>query len=195
MPIAAALLVLTACSSLQPLALTGEINEKSAAPLIAFFQAHKVGQYVLFIDSPGGYNGPGFALIDAMLEAERGGATVTCVVTGQAASMAAILFESACTTRQMRPDTTLFFHEAAFSPGAFVQVVAELALRGVRFTNALFLEMAASLHEDDAKAAALMAQHMCMTPEAYLEMIHGQELSVTATDAYIRGWTDEITSS
>jgi ATP-dependent protease ClpP protease subunit len=167
-------------------AINGEINDKSVGPVVALFeQATKdhTKEVVLEIDSPGGYNDAGFQLIDAMQKAQKAGVRIVCIAN-HAYSMAAIVFEGACTQRHLKKNGELIFHEAAFFmllPG------------GSRLTKTALRELADDLQADDNRAAELIAPHMGMTPKAYLDWIAGEDRSISPLEAMVKGFVDELT--
>lgn len=181
---ALALLTAISCSQYTPvLTLNGEINHQTVAPLVRFFvdgAKRHTPAATLYIDSHGGMNEAGYTLIRAMLTAEEGGMDVTCVAQ-EADSMAAVLFETACSHRVIKADGHLMFHETRIP----VQNPDML-------TREQLLAWAAALSEANELVAKLVSGRMHMSPEEYLKWIAGTERWVDASTALTRGWADEV---
>lgn len=100
------------------LTLGGEIDQEYAysftSALRSFSRRNKQGEPLLIVlNSPGGEIISGLHIIDEIERLKHEGHHVTIRVRGQAASMAAVVLQSA-TTRQVGPNSFLMFHRAAF---------------------------------------------------------------------------------
>jgi len=181
-------LSILAASQVTPIvALDKEISDATVKPLIAVFQEaakNHTPAITLLIQSPGGMNDAGYALIRTMLEAEAGGTKVTCVVQ-EADSMAALVVEGACTKRVMHRNGKLLFHESGY-------VMLVPTREEERLTKTRLRKLADELEPEDRRSAELVAAHMHMTPDEYLKWIAGQDREVDAPTALARGWIDEI---
>lgn len=92
--------------------LRGEVNEEMAKDIIGKIKDandEDVKKIVIRIHSGGGSVPDGFDIAQAIEDSK---APVTCVVDGEAASMAAYILES-CSVRVMTKRSTLMFHEPA----------------------------------------------------------------------------------
>ncbi len=182
-----ALLALAVVSQVTPsLSLNTEVTDSSVAPLIAVFQeaAKKhTPALTLQVNSPGGLKSAGYDLIDAMLAAEAAGTQVTCVVQ-EADSMAALMVEGACSRRVMHRKGQLLFHETAYD---FLISTAKH-----RLTKEKLRSLLATLEQEDARDAALVAPHMHMTPAEYAAWVADQDRTVDAATALAKGWVDEV---
>lgn len=86
----------------------GEVTADSVLPLVLDL-AFAPASYTLLINSPGGSVYAGLHLMDAMHAARAAGTRVTCIVSGGAYSMAAIILQ-ACTERLLERTSALMFH-------------------------------------------------------------------------------------
>ena len=100
------------------LTLEGEITDESVAELrkgIDEANQNNAPAIILEINSPGGDVDAGYLLAKSI---ERSKAPVTCVVDGNAASMASFILES-CTTRVVTRRSIIMIHEPAFITNGF----------------------------------------------------------------------------
>ena len=88
--------------------LNAAVAADSVEPIIAGLVGHVPS--TIYIDSPGGSVSDGYDLVQAIEENGH----VTCVVTGTAASMAAVILSS-CQVRQARPRAVIMLHEPSLS--------------------------------------------------------------------------------
>jgi ATP-dependent protease ClpP protease subunit len=166
------------------LMLHGEITARSVDPLVTFFNAAAATSAItLDLDSEGGFDIPGFALLDAMNAARARGVRITCIAR-QSASMAAIVYEGGCDVRKMHADGSLLFHEAAYT--------LLVSMPGNRLTETRLAALHASLHVDDAREADLIAARLHMTPTQYLAWVAGEDRELTAKQALSAGYIDEV---
>lgn len=96
--------------------LLGDVDDQAVVSYRAAVAHRPLGSLLsVEIDSAGGNVYQLLRLLGVTEEAHRKGVIVQCVVTGIAASAAAIFFVAGCDTRVMAPRAVLVFHEAYFT--------------------------------------------------------------------------------
>lgn len=165
--------------------LDGEVEDKTTAPLVAFMAnaaAYHIPTVVLFIDSPGGEDAAGFALVDSMRAAQKAGVEIVCMAE-HAASMAAVIFE-ACSVRKMHVGGQIMFHESAYG--------MLIGTPGARLTKTALAAFILELARDDEREASIVAPRVHMTIKQYMDWTAGQDRYLGAAEALSRGFIDGI---
>lgn len=175
--------------NVRQLELKDEVSALSVMPLMFGLQAAIENHEKLVhidIDSPGGYVSAGMRVLYAMRLAKEAGITIECRIVddGMAASMAAIIFEVGCNSRQMAPSASLMFHEPAMGfeggkEGDFQRAANDLADLNKRMA----IQIAARLrHEDGTR----------WTAAEYVAWIKDRNRWVDATEAVAMGAADSV---
>jgi ATP-dependent protease ClpP protease subunit len=152
------------------ISLVGEINTKTALQAIKFIDLanqQKAKSITLEINSEGGEQEAGFLIAKAI---ERSPARVTCIVDGQASSMAFYILQS-CDTRMATARSFLMIHE--------VTLVTNLTSGNVEsVTNLIRVSNAGVIEHCSAKlkitkedfAARIKGKDRFMTPDEAVEI-------------------------
>lgn len=181
--ILAALALAAVPAAPQPIVL-GRVDFEHAGPILAALQRAvdtRIPEFEIVMDSSGGYTEIGYSVLDLMNVARVRGTKIICDVV-RAESMAAILLETGCTVRRMRPGAHLLFHEIYF---AEIFAPAKLDEKHLR-------ESADHLADWNRRAAVLMASRMRMSADQYLAWISGHDRWVDSAEALAKGFVDEV---
>jgi ATP-dependent protease ClpP protease subunit len=129
----------------------GDINNRSVVPVIYKLSVDK--DPVLFINSDGGDVEAGMLIINKIRELQARGISVTCLVRGQAKSMAFFIWTT-CEDRGVLADAKLMFHdpyfilpEGAYKLRTLKQFVTELERDVKRLGNPTQLTLGVSEEE------------------------------------------------
>lgn len=158
------------------LKLQGEVTAESVAPLVEAL-ATAQGEVTIDIDSPGGSVYAGWDLVHAI---EQSPAKVTCIVDGEADSMAAVVLQ-ACDVRIMTERSALMMHEPSVGGGGQPDELAR-ELTHLRIMS--------------EQMARFCARRMGLTWRAYLAHVaHGAEWWLGPDEALKTHAVDRVIAS
>lgn len=176
--LAVALSVAPAAPPVKEIPLRGTVNDDMVEAVTASVAAAKGGSdssLKLLINSPGGEIGAGLEIIRIL---NASGMHVRCEVEDYAASMAAIIFEAACSERVVHQSSVVMFHEGHITG-------SDGSMNGMRSSTAMMEAM-------NRLIAIRIAPRLNMTPAAYMAKIAKSAWWEVGEDAVVDHVADEI---